>query len=148
MSWYRFFPSVIPQVHSRDKLLTKVEVDEGSARDNALLVIESLAGLLTDLAELFFFWVFYWGLGLLKGGKLSHVLGHRLVILSCLWCRWIELDPRCRITCFYCLSANLVCVCAHHPAFEMSLLITLPGHMYSHCQLTRSTFAGDQSSSN
>ena len=28
-----------------------------------------------DLAELFSFWDFFWGLGLLKGGKLSHVRG-------------------------------------------------------------------------
>ena len=45
-------------------------------------MIDSLAALVTNLAELFSSWDFFWGLGLLKGGKLSHVGGIGLVILS------------------------------------------------------------------
>ena len=36
-----------------------------------------LAGLMIDLTELFSFWDFFWGLGLLKAFKLSHVWGHQ-----------------------------------------------------------------------
>ena len=43
----------------------------------ALLAIDSLAGLVMDLTELFSFWDLVLGLGLLKGWKLSHVRGHR-----------------------------------------------------------------------
>ena len=43
---------------------------------DALLAIDSLAGLLTYLTVLFSFCDFFWGLDLLKGRKLFYVLGH------------------------------------------------------------------------
>ena len=42
----------------------------------ALLAIDSLAGLVTYLVVLFSFCNIFWGLDLLKGRKISFVLGH------------------------------------------------------------------------
>ena len=51
-----------------------------------------------------------WVMDLLKGWKLSHLLGFVLVILPGFWCWRTQLTSRRRIKTFCCLSKNLVCV--------------------------------------
>ena len=77
-----------------------------------LLAIGSLAGWVIDLTVPFSraSQISFLGLGVLKGWKLSHVLGLHwgigLVILSCLWCPQTQLDSWHRIICFYCCTVS------------------------------------------
>ena len=72
----RFFCSVISWVHCRDWCWGRCRLYIRLIFHDALLAIDSLAGLVTYLTVLFYFYDFFSESDLLKSRKLSCVLGH------------------------------------------------------------------------